>query len=325
MVTLKKRGFTLVELLTVVAIIALLIGILVPAVNQARKIAVKTSVKAQLSGVSQGIEMFRTDFGYYPSSVPQDTDGVDANAARGNASITATPVNGAHRLAFALLGRDQQGCPAKRGPSGNGHTLPNNASNTGPDSLAAYYYSTTPNGGLTGATLQYVTTGNWGNADQKTARKGPYIDPKGFGIVKDTSVGEYANVLTDKYDKRVQDPIGADADYLNHSTILFYAANERGTRLYTGAAYTTIDNNSIYYPQDNERIVRGGLAKDTTTHFKDGYSDENFFKYVEDEKALVGTAAAGTHRPYNPETFLLVSRGYDATYGTDDDVMNWGD
>ncbi|NLE29155.1 MAG: prepilin-type N-terminal cleavage/methylation domain-containing protein, partial [Phycisphaerae bacterium] len=78
MANLKKRGFTLVELLTVVAIIALLIGILVPAVNQARKIAVRTSVRAQISGISSGIEMFKTDFGYYPSSVPQDEDGIDA-------------------------------------------------------------------------------------------------------------------------------------------------------------------------------------------------------------------------------------------------------
>jgi len=31
----------------------------------------------------------------------------------------------------------------------------------------------------------------------------------------------------------------------------------------------------------------------------------------------------GTHRPYNPEGFVLISRGWDGIYGTEDDVVNW--
>ena len=314
MANLKKRGFTLVELLTVVAIIALLIGILVPAVNQARKIAVRTSVRAQISGISSGIEMFKTDFGYYPSSVPQSKTGVDAVDENAVRSATEADIQGAHRLAFALLGRDQQGCPAKRA------TPPpptDDDVNYGPDSIAGVYYSTTPDGSFTGKPV--ATLASWGDVDEKTARKGPYIDPKGFGIVKDKTFGlDYVFLLTDKYDKRVQDPVALKPDYANHSVILYYAANERGKYL----ADTTLPNakvtgrDYIYFSQDNEVIAKQSFKGATEADY-----EENFFAFINDEKAKVGN----TYRPVNPESFLLISRGYDGIYGTDDDVTNWGD
>jgi prepilin-type N-terminal cleavage/methylation domain-containing protein len=319
MVTLKKRAFTLVELLTVIAIIALLIGILVPAVNKARQIAVKTSVKAQISGISTGLEMFKNDFGYYPSSVPQDTDGNTADGLRANADVTNTPVDGAHRLAYALVGRDLMGCPAKK-------FVPATASTKdfGPDSVAGVYYTSGTNAGTFNVTVSnIVASSSWGNdIDQKTTRKGPYIDPKGFGFVQDTTIdSKYAPLITDKYDKRTDDSITRVENYTNHSPILYYAANERGKYLYSGTTYTTDTASAvnIYYPQDNERIVCAGSAASATANFKNGYTNQNFFTFIEDTKALVGT----THRPVNPESFLLISRGFDGVYGTEDDVTNW--
>ena len=63
-----RRGFTLVELLTVIAIIALLIGLLVPAVSAARNHAKKVATKSLHSALGKGCEMFHTDFDRYPIS-----------------------------------------------------------------------------------------------------------------------------------------------------------------------------------------------------------------------------------------------------------------
>jgi prepilin-type N-terminal cleavage/methylation domain-containing protein/prepilin-type processing-associated H-X9-DG protein len=54
----KNHGFTLVELLVVVAIIALLIALALPAVHTARRAADRTACKATLRGVGVGLRMY---------------------------------------------------------------------------------------------------------------------------------------------------------------------------------------------------------------------------------------------------------------------------
>lgn len=53
-----RRGFSLIELLVVVAIIALLIGLALPAIGSARRAAARTSCKASLRGVGVGFRMY---------------------------------------------------------------------------------------------------------------------------------------------------------------------------------------------------------------------------------------------------------------------------
>ena len=57
----KRRGFTLVELLVVIGIIALLISILLPSLQRAREAAQRTACLANLRSVMQMVHIYATD------------------------------------------------------------------------------------------------------------------------------------------------------------------------------------------------------------------------------------------------------------------------
>jgi len=68
----QRRGFTLVELLVVIVIIALLIGISAVATVRALKSAEVSATKFLMRSLSDGLEQFHTDFGYYPPLLRDD-------------------------------------------------------------------------------------------------------------------------------------------------------------------------------------------------------------------------------------------------------------
>lgn len=83
----NHNGFTIVELLVVVAVIGLLVAILIPTVANVRESAKKAQSRSQFGQWISAIEMFRTEYGYWP----------DFNAKPGD-NWAATPLNAENNL-----------------------------------------------------------------------------------------------------------------------------------------------------------------------------------------------------------------------------------
>jgi len=64
-----KKGFTLIELIVVIAIIAVMIAIAVPNLLSARERARDASKKQELNEMKTAIRLFYNDFQYYPPSI----------------------------------------------------------------------------------------------------------------------------------------------------------------------------------------------------------------------------------------------------------------
>ena len=62
----RRTAFTIIELLTVIAVIGILAAILIPTVSSVRRSAAKARTKVQFSQWAAAIEAFRSEYGYYP-------------------------------------------------------------------------------------------------------------------------------------------------------------------------------------------------------------------------------------------------------------------
>jgi len=91
----RKAAFTIIELLTVMSIIVILIGLLVPSMNMAKRFAKKLTQKDQLRNIGIGIEFFNNEWDGYPPS----------GALDGNNQHYC----GAMKLCEAMLGQDLVG------------------------------------------------------------------------------------------------------------------------------------------------------------------------------------------------------------------------
>jgi prepilin-type N-terminal cleavage/methylation domain-containing protein len=89
------RAFTLIELLTVIAIIGILAGIIIPTVGAVKVSANKAKTKVQFSQWSAATELFKQEYGYYPTFL--------SNRVNGSVSATSTSIVNTDKLFQELL------------------------------------------------------------------------------------------------------------------------------------------------------------------------------------------------------------------------------
>jgi prepilin-type N-terminal cleavage/methylation domain-containing protein len=298
----QKSGlgaFTLIELLTVISIIAILVGIMSVGMRKATMIAKNLRQKAEFKAMETGLELFSKDFDGYPDS--KVLPGI----------LGANLVCGAHHLAEALMGRDERGFDPKSKWYAPTDQLP-------PSDL----YDENQQSSLIRRKGPYV----------QLKHGGVYTldDLYGGGNIGSIYGGGYRiPVITDTF-IRVQ-PVNTAVAQKVGMPILYFKGDE-AKRFRIDSVRNIVNQGNLTQPEyqqwafnfdDNLPIVRlSPLTDPAKLHFNSSSDLEKAWAFYEDI-TQTADASRAFFKPYNASTFILISAGWDGVYGTKDDITNF--
>lgn len=316
--TQHNNGFTIVELLTVMAVIALLIGLLVPALSMVKDRAKDIQQRAQFHAINSGLEMFKADFGGYPES----NDNQIGTVSSPQKVNDPRPYAGANKLAEAIVGYDYLGFhPNSDFRADGANTITDKLGNT-INNQVVYHPD--------------YDVADWETMDENIqARKGPYVDlenanafrmdevyassvfPGGSGFVDAfTLAGQtrYPLVLCDVYSKKRSGVGGKKTG----TPILYFRARTNFSIQNSNVAADI--EKSIYYYWDNDKILSLGMPDTGIAHNILSVPADTLIKF---DDMIINKNVQAVRRPYRAGTYILWSAGKDGSFGTGDDVFNF--
>jgi prepilin-type N-terminal cleavage/methylation domain-containing protein len=98
----KQKGFTIVELLIVIVVIAILAAITIVSYNGIQKSAIESSMKSDISNAAKILAMDNTNNGYFPESAAAANSGKGLPASNGS-TLNYTPTGSPNATAFVLV------------------------------------------------------------------------------------------------------------------------------------------------------------------------------------------------------------------------------
>ncbi len=308
----KTKGFTIVEMLTVMGIIAILIGLLIPALNQVKDYSKQIQQKAQFHSIDPALEMFKNDLGAYPDSF--DNRGASTTAPVAPLTVDTHNYGGAQKLADALVGWDLLGFHPKSGFRSDGMA----------------YFQVNPNFGG-GYVLVYdpvngIVAGDESekNGDENLKNRRKYINMEGANAsrmqdVYNATLGDFLAtnyVICDVYARQRTSGVKTGMP------ILYFKARTN----YTLQDYSVdgVYTNDIYNYDDNRALILLKTAEAAPqTHELENTGDAytNFEKMILNQQVL--NANPAVRKPYRADSYILISAGKDGIYGTSDDIFNF--
>lgn len=320
----RRTAFTLIELLTVMAIITLLIGILTPALSAARDRARSTAVRAQLNAMEAGLDFFSGpgEHSDYPASnaILYARDINNPGTQPGNTAddwevANATDVlQGAHLLVDALVGRDFLGYDAKAPGAG----APASYDRWAPTNDRDKPYIPTDGVSVTSVNEPPEDAGG---VNPDLARAQPTIDNVVCRVFRDKfgwPILYYrASPTANQNTPIIQTTTPPSANYGNG------VYDGKDNEVFT--SYTTNNPHKIFAADDGMDTVAPGGNYGASLSTAPG---NNYF--AEFIRSLRASTYDTTNpdlilipRPVKSDRFILLSAGKDGIYGSADDVANF--
>lgn len=306
----NKKAFTLIELLTVIAIIAMLVSLLAVAQRKVRIIAKNLRQKAAFHAGEISLELYGKDYGSYPDS--------------SLISDSGTHVTGAQRLAEALFGRDDQGFH----PRTKWHPE-RDAAATGTHPGMDLYRTVT----LKDRKVPYFErkrSGFYTIYDLWAGNKGTSQIYDSGGSTEPTM---RTPVFTDVFE---QNRVTINGEMVKVGMPILYFKADPTKRFRVDSSNNPVNPATqseyrqwVYNFDDNLPILELPWLRELpdnidglTLHYKDpqdaAKSNAQFFY-----EQLTERQDGNFFRPHNKSTFIFISAGYDGIYGTKDDLTNF--